>query len=148
MWCWWCYHSSVGCVCVLRCEFGVKCDDVVCCVTLCCVAVFCTLGGETVLFTLGGALFPTVLAGGITTLDFCRVAPSKISAKCFNSNVCSSPTLQNGPAGCGCNGAWVSYVAALVAKSCVEGNGILKVSGKKSTVSTTHSPLVLVMYTV
>jgi hypothetical protein len=44
--------------------------------------------------------------------------------------------------------AWVSSVAALVAKSCVEGNGNLKVSGKKSTVSTTRSTLVLLMYTV
>jgi hypothetical protein len=87
-------------------------------------------------------------AGGITTLDFCCVAPSKISAKRFNANVCSSPTLQNGPAGCGCNRAWVSSVAALVANSCVEGNGNLKCSGKKSTVSTTHSHLVLLMYTV
>jgi hypothetical protein len=116
-----------------------KCDDVVCCATLCCVAVFCTLGG---------ASFPTVLAGGLTTLDFCHVAPSKISAKRFNANVCSSPTLQNGPAGCGCNRAWVSYVAALVANSYVEGNGNLKFSGKKSTVSTTRSPLVLLIYTV
>jgi hypothetical protein len=79
---------------------------------------------------------------------FMRVAPSKISAKRFNDHVCSSPTLQNGPAGCGCNRAWVSYVAALVAKSCVEGNGNLKVSKKKSTVSTARSPLVLLMYTV
>jgi hypothetical protein len=148
MWCWWCYLSSVRGVCCLRCEFGVKCDDVVCCATLCCVAVCCTLGGETVCCTLGAALFPTVSAGGITTLDFHRVAPSKISAKRFNANVCSSPKLQNGPAGCGCNRAWVSSGAALVAKSCVEGNGNLKVSGKKSTVYITRSPLVLFMYTV
>jgi hypothetical protein len=93
-------------------------------------AVFCTLGGETVFCTLGGATFPTVLAGGITTSDFCRLAPSKISAKRFNANVCSSPTLQNGRAGCGCNNVCVSSAAALVAKSCAEGNGNLKVSGK------------------
>jgi hypothetical protein len=141
MWCWCCYHSSVRGGGALWCEFGVKCDDVVFCVTLCCVAVFCTLGGETVFCILGGKLFPTVSVGGITTLDFCRVAPSKISAKRFNANVCSSPTLQNGPASCGWNRAWVSYVAALVAKSCIEGNGNLKVSGKKSNVSTMHSPL-------
>jgi hypothetical protein len=115
----------------MRCEFGVRSDDVVCCASLCCVAVCCTLGGETVICTLGGASFPTVSAGGITTLDFCRVAPSKISAKHLNSNVCSSPTLQNGPAGCGCNSAWVSSVDALVANYCVEGNGNLIFSGKK-----------------
>jgi hypothetical protein len=68
--------------------------------------------------------------GGITTLDLCRVAPLNISAKRFNASVCSSPTLQNGPAGCGCNSAWVSSVAAFVASSCVEGNGNLKFSGK------------------
>jgi hypothetical protein len=108
----------------------------------------CTLCGVAVFCTLGGASFPTVLAGGITTLDFCRVAPSKISAKRFNANVCSSLNLQNGPAGCGCNRAWVSSVAALVATYCVEGNSNLKFSGNKSTVSTTRSPLVLLMHTV
>jgi hypothetical protein len=44
--------------------------------------------------------------------------------------------------------AWVSSVAALVATSYVEGNGNLKFSRKKSTVSTTRSPLVLLIYTV
>jgi hypothetical protein len=85
--------------------------------------------------------------GGITTINFRCVVPSKISAKRFNANVCSSSTLQNGPSGCGCKRAWVSSVAALVAKSCVEGNGNLKVFRGKSTVSTTRSPLVF-MYTV
>jgi hypothetical protein len=99
--------------------------------------------------TLGGASLPTISAGGVTTLDLCdRVAPSKILAKSVNANVCSSPTLQNGPAGCGCKSAWVSSVAAFVASSCVEGNGNLNFSGKKSIVSTTRSPLVLLMYTV
>jgi hypothetical protein len=51
-------------VCVLRCEFGVKSDDVVCCATLCGVALFRTLRGETVICTLGGASLPTVSAGG------------------------------------------------------------------------------------
>jgi hypothetical protein len=111
--------------------------------------VCCTLGGETGFCTLGGASFPTISVGGITTLDLCdRVAPSKISAKRLNVNVCSSPTLQNVPTGCECNRAWVSYVADLVANSCVERNGNLKVSGGESTVSTTRSPLVLLMYTV
>jgi hypothetical protein len=120
-----------------------------CCATLCVVAVFCTLIGETVICTLGGASFPTFSAGGITTLDLCdRVAPSKISAKRFNATVCSSPALQNGPAGCGCNSAWVSSAAAFVASSCVEGSGNFNFSRKKSTVSTTRSPLVLLMYTV
>jgi hypothetical protein len=93
---------------------------VVCCATLGCVGVFCTLGGETVICTLGGTSIPTLLVGGITTLDLCRVAPLKISAKHFNANVCSSSTLQNEPAGCGCNNEWVSSVAALVASSCVK----------------------------
>jgi hypothetical protein len=112
------------------------------------VVLLCFAPSEVKLYFARGALSTTVLAGGITTLDFCLVVPSKISAKSFNANVCSSPTLQNGPAGCGCNRAWVSSVAALVAKSCVEGNGNFKVSGKKSTVSTTRFPLVLLMYTV
>jgi hypothetical protein len=126
MWCWWCYRSSVRGVWSAV-QFWRH-------VWWC--GLFCTLGGETVFCTLVGASFPAVSAGG-SQLSLCdRVAPSNISAKCFNANSCSSPTLQNGPAGCGCNSAWVSSVAALVANSCVEGNGNLKFSGKKSTVST------------
>jgi hypothetical protein len=56
--------ALLGVVCVLRCEFGVKIAVVVCCATLCGVAAFCTLGGETLIFTLGGASLPTVSAGG------------------------------------------------------------------------------------
>jgi hypothetical protein len=71
-----------------------------------------------------------LFGGGITTLDLCdRVAPSKISAKRSNAYVCSSPTLKNGTAVCGCNSAWVSSVAHFVASSCVEVNGNLNFSG-------------------
>jgi hypothetical protein len=121
---------------------------VVGCVVICCAVVFATLGGETVFCTLRGAKNFTLWAGGITTFDFSRVAPSKISAKRLKANVCSSPTLQNGPAGCGCNRALVSSAAALVANSCAEVNGNVIFSGKKSTVFTTRSPLVFVIYTV
>jgi hypothetical protein len=95
-------------VCCLRWEFGVEYDDVVGCGGIYCAVVFATLGGETVFCTLGGAAFSTPLVGGITTFDFGRIAPLKISARRFKAIVCSSPTLQNGPAGCGCNSAWVS----------------------------------------
>jgi hypothetical protein len=61
--------ALLGVVCVLRCKFGVKSDDVVCCATLFGVAVLCTLGGETVISTLGGASLPTVLAGGSIPLN-------------------------------------------------------------------------------
>jgi hypothetical protein len=140
--------ACLGGVCYLRWEFGVECDDVVGWGGICCAFVFATLGGETVFCTLGSAAFSTPSVGGITTFDFCRVAPSKISAKRFKANICSSPSLQNGPAGCGCNRAWVSSAAAWVAKFWAEGNGNVNFSRKNSTVSTTRSPLVFVTYTV
>jgi hypothetical protein len=56
--------ALLGVVCVLRCEFGIKIDVVVCCATLCGADAFCTLGGETVICTLGGASLPTISAGG------------------------------------------------------------------------------------
>jgi hypothetical protein len=59
---------------------------------ICCAVVFATLGGETVFCTLGGAAFSTPSVGGITTFDFRRVAPSKMSARRFKAIVCSSPT--------------------------------------------------------
>jgi hypothetical protein len=65
-----------------------------------------------VVCTLGGAAFATPLVGGITTFDFRRVAPSKMSARRFKAIVCSSPTLHNRPAGCGCNRARVRSAAA------------------------------------
>jgi hypothetical protein len=64
-------------VCCLLWEFGVECDDVVVCGGVCCAIVFATLGGKTVFATLGGAAFSTLLVGGITIFDFCRVAPLK-----------------------------------------------------------------------
>jgi hypothetical protein len=58
LYCWAALRLTITCgvggvtallrgVCCLRFEFGVKCDDVVCRVSICCAAVFCTLGGAT-----------------------------------------------------------------------------------------------------
>jgi hypothetical protein len=73
-------------------------------VGLCCDVVFATLGGETVFCTLGGATLSTLLVAGITTFDFCRVAPLKISAKRFKANLCLSPTLKMVPLVAGVTG--------------------------------------------
>jgi hypothetical protein len=141
MWCWWCYRSSVSGVCsavrIWRQDWccGLLCHPLWCCCVLHprrwkrnlhprrCIIAYRFGGGDC-------------------------VAPSKISAKRFNANFCSSPTWQNGAAGCGCNNAWVSSLAAWVASSCVERNGNLNFYGKNSTVLTIRSPLVLLIYTV
>jgi hypothetical protein len=129
----------------LRWEFGVECGDVFGWGDICCAVVFATLGGENMVCTLWGAVFSTPSVGVTITFDFRRLAPLKILARRFKAIVCSSPTLQNGPAGCGCNRAWVRSVAAWVAKSWAQGNGKVIFSGKNSTVSTILSPLVFVI---
>jgi hypothetical protein len=72
-------------------------------------------------------------------------APLKMMASRFKAIVCSLPTLQNGPAGCGCNRACVRSAAARVAKSWDDGNGKVIFSGGESTVFKILFPLVLVM---
>jgi hypothetical protein len=100
-----------GVFCLLW-EFGVECADVLGWGDICCAVVFATFGGETVVCTLWGAGFSTPSVGVTITFDFRRLEPLKILARRFKAIVCSSLTLQNGPAGCGCNRAWVRSATA------------------------------------
>jgi hypothetical protein len=129
----------------LRCEFGVDCDDEMGWREICSVSVPVTLGGETVVCTLWGALF-SIMSWGVSVLfDLRCFAVSKILASRFKAIVWLLPTWQNRPAGCGCNRACVRSTAAWLAKSWDDGNGKVNFSGGKSTVSTILCVLVLVM---
>jgi hypothetical protein len=104
-----------------------------------------TLGGETVFCTFWGALFPLFSWGVSLLLTLLGFDASKMVANFLNAIACSSPTWQNGPAGCRLSNAWVNSADAAVAKSLDEGNGILNWCGKKSTVSTILLDLVFDM---
>jgi hypothetical protein len=136
------YLTGVFC---LRCEFGVDCDGEMSWREICSVSVPATLGGGTVVCTLWDALFSIPSLGASGFFVFLGFADTKILANRFKAIVCSLPTWQNGPTGCGCNRACVRSDAAWVAKSWDDGNGKVNFCGKKSTVSTILFDLVLVM---
>jgi hypothetical protein len=85
-------------VCCLRCESGIKCDDMVCCVSLCCA--FCVTSSEVKLW-FAPSFQP--FGGGNHNFRFLSCGALEDIGQRFKANVCSSPTLQNGPAGYGCN---------------------------------------------
>ena len=72
---------------------------------------------------------------------------AKIVARVLMASNCLSPMLEKGALGEGCCSAWVNSTAAVVAFSVEEGNGIVQLWGKNSTVSAILSCVVLFMYT-
>jgi hypothetical protein len=132
-------------VCCLRCEFGVYCDGIICWRNVCPGSVTVTLGGETVVCTLWGALFSISSWGESEIFAFFGFADTKIFANRLRAIACSSPTWQNGPAGRRFNKACVRSAAAWVANSRDDGNGNVNLCGKNSTVSTILFDLVFVM---
>jgi hypothetical protein len=58
-----------------QCEFGVACVVMFCLGEICWAVAFGTLGGETAVCTLGGALLSSFLVGGTTSFALRRVAP-------------------------------------------------------------------------
>jgi hypothetical protein len=102
--CWRALHLAMGCGVLgitglagvglnLRCEFGVVMVVTVGCITLEDVAPFITLGGETAICTLGGALLSLILnRGDIVSYLRAGSAPSKIAPSRLRASICSSPT--------------------------------------------------------
>jgi hypothetical protein len=83
--------NRVGCN--LRCQFGAVSCVTVGCTDLRSVAAFGTLGGETVICTLGGASLSMLSTGGGVAFDLCDGrAPSKIFANCSSMSILSWPT--------------------------------------------------------
>ena len=72
---------------------------------------------------------------------------AKFVARVLMASNCLSPMLEKGALGEGCYSAWVNSTAAVVAFSVEEGNGIVQLWGKNSTVSAILSWVVLLMYT-
>jgi hypothetical protein len=75
-------------VCCLRCEFGVDCDDEMGWREICSASVLATLGGETVVCTLWGAVFSIPSLEVSVFFDLRCCVPSKILASCFKAIVC------------------------------------------------------------
>jgi hypothetical protein len=75
-------------------------------------------------------------------------APWNIAANLASASICSLPTCQNGPAGCGSSSACVSCLAVGLLGLVMMEMALVLPLEKISTFSTTHSLLVLVMYTV
>jgi hypothetical protein len=133
--CWWALRLILACgvlgvtaladvVLNLRCEFGVVLVITVGWIALAGVVPCTTLRGETDICTLGGAPMSLISKRG-DVVSFLRVgsAPSKIAANRWRATMCSSPTWQNGSAGCGLSKACVHFLAAWVANSLHDGNG-------------------------
>ena len=70
----------------------------------------------------------------------------KNSAIWSNTCICASPMCAYGAAGAGLRRAWISYVAAMVAFSAEDRNGILELCGRNSTVSGCITAIVSGMY--
>jgi hypothetical protein len=72
-----------------------------------------TLGGETVIFTLGGvSLLGSLPRWGVVFVLCDGRAPSNVSINRLSAIICPSPTWHNSPAGFGCNSACVNCLAA------------------------------------
>ena len=117
-----------------------------CLVTVCCIGV-ATLGSAAGFVMIGifaccarSMICVAFLMGGAG--DAGVVTCWKIRESCSRAAICLSPTRANGAAGAGFCSAWMSSVAAIVAFSIEERNGILELCGKNSTVSACITALV------
>ena len=149
--CWWFIFSTLGGVGV---SGGIICTLFSDCFGGCGVNILrsgvAMMGG---IFTLGN--FGATLGGGpggcvddsVGTSCFGWIVVClKFSASWSNTCICVSPMCAYGAAGDGLRRSWISSVAAMVAFSAEDLNGILELCRRNSTVSGRITALVSGMY--
>jgi hypothetical protein len=76
-----------------RCEFGVVMFVTAGCMTLGGVSPFITIGGETAIYTLGGASLSLIsIRGDVASFLRDGSAPSNIAVSCLRASICFPPT--------------------------------------------------------